>query len=103
MIQYKTIHFWTSNKKEVITFYKYNMNIRYIPAGISFNYRKKQYSTVNIMNAINILCKNKIKVAWNFTPEHWYNIRNGTFYKTVFINFHNECMNLVKNNLKYSI
>lgn len=93
-MQYKTIHFWTSDKKELLTFYKYNMNIRHIPAGILFKYRNKEYSTVNIMNAITFLHKNKIKIKWNFTPEHWYNIRNGTFYKKVFIDFHNQCMDI---------
>lgn len=95
-MQYKTVHLWTSDKNELIPFYKYNMNIRYIPAGISFKVRNKEYSTVNIMDALNKMNMLKIKHSWNFTPEHWYNIRNGTLYKTVFIKFHDSCLEIIK-------
>ena len=96
-MQYKTILLWSTDKKELLHFYKYNMNIRYIPAGISFKYRNKEYSTVNIMNMIVTMCNLKIKQSWNFTPEYWYNMRNGVFYKDVFIKFHDSLTKQFKN------
>ena len=82
---YKTVHIWSEDKKHLVTFYKYNMNIRYIPTGISFTHRNKEYSTVNLMEAINCLCRNRVKLTWNFPPETWYNLRTGQLHKSDFI------------------
>lgn len=85
-IYYKTKLLWTKNKKHIIPFYIFNNNIGYVPADIHFIYRKKEYNTIIIMNA---LVKN-ITISDNFKCDYWYDMNTGEFNKKNFIKFQNK-------------
>ena len=46
---YKTVFVWNSGKLYI--FYKYQSGL-YIPAGIDFKYRNKQYTTIQLMSTL---------------------------------------------------
>lgn len=87
-MNYKTVLIWNNNKTLVVPFYKYNI-IGYIPAGISFKYRGKEYNTIHIMN---ILAQTSSDIK-NFpmkknTINDWFNLDTMLFNKKRFITIH---------------
>lgn len=80
---------------KIISFYKYNNNIGFIPADINFTYRNKLYTTIYIMNILVLLYnKNKLsKISKKFIVNDWY-IKD-VFNKKLFINFYNELNNFL--------
>jgi hypothetical protein len=95
-MKYTTKLVWTNNKKILLPFYKYNMNIGFIPADINFTYKGKQFNTVIIMNAISSMCKKNAKFDWNYHINDWYDATGTRFNKRLFIKLQNACSKTIK-------
>ena len=93
-LKYETVLVWSDDKKHIIPFYKYNKGIGLIPAEISFVYRKKTYSTIQVMT----LLQNKI-VKGQFKVSDWYNTETMVFNKKLFVKLYldfGSCHDLIR-------
>jgi hypothetical protein len=84
-LDYKTYLVWNKDKTELIPFYKYNHKIGFIPAGIDFTYRKKNYNTMNMMSLFANIYYRKSAEDMNFKVSDWYCEDYAVFNKKLFM------------------
>lgn len=88
-MNYKTVLTWSNDRMHVLPFYKYNI-IGYVPAGISFYYRNKEYSTIIVMNMLtDKKLGHNIRAVGGLTRHDWYDFNTAKFDKRRFVKFQN--------------